>query len=149
MLSFPEVHELSEEVRQVFEELDRVHGHVAHGASGMYTPPIDVVETETAVEVFVDLPGVAPDSVRVFFKHGSLVIAGEKLAPESCPVDGTAFHLVERGFGRFARVVRLSVATDAGRATAALVAGELRVSVPRLAERRGCTIAVPIARPAQ
>jgi len=149
MLSFPEVNELSEEVRQVFEELDRLHGHAAHGATGMYTPPIDVVETDTSVEVFMDLPGVAPDSLRVLFKHGSLVIAGEKLAPESCPVDGTAFHLVERGFGRFARVVRLSVAIDAGRATAALLAGELRVSVPRLVERRGHTIVVPIGHPAR
>lgn len=144
MLSFPEVNELSEHVRRLFEEFDRQHAPGTANASGIYTPALDVIETARTVEVIVDLPGVPPAAVRVLFKDGALVIAGEKLPPEhACPA-GAAFHLVERGFGRFARVVRLSVAVDAGRARAMLRAGQLQVSVPRLQERRGGEIVVPI-----
>jgi len=144
MLSFPEVNELSDQVRRLFEEFDRRHAAGCPGASGVYTPPLDVIETATSIEVFVDLPGVPPSAVRALFKDGALVIAGEKLPPEHACPEGAAFHLVERGFGRFARVVRLGLAVDAGRARATLRAGELRVSVPRIEERRGEDIIVPI-----
>jgi len=144
MLSFPEVNELSEDVRRVFEELDRQHGTPCPASTGVYTPALDVVETAEAVEVLIDLPGVAADGVRVLVKHGALVVAGEKIAPEACGPPGAAFHLVERGFGRFARVVRLGGAIDARRARATLRAGELRISVPRITDRRGEEIAVPI-----
>lgn len=147
MLSFPEVNELSEEVRRVFEELDRLRGLDRRSVSSLYTPALDVLETGDTIEVVVDLPGVAAASIRVFLKHGNLVIAGEKLATEPVGPEGSAFHLVERGFGRFARVVRLNTAIDARRARAVLAAGELRVTVPRIDERRGREIVVPIEEP--
>jgi HSP20 family molecular chaperone IbpA len=52
--------------------------------------------------------------------------------------------LVERGFGRFARAVRLEGAFDGGRITATIRAGELRIVVPKIAERRGREFLVPI-----
>jgi HSP20 family protein len=144
MLSFPEVNELSDEVRRVFEELDRLHAAGGHVVSSIHSPALDVVETDATIEVVVDVPGVDPSALRVLFKHSTLVVAGEKLATEPVGAEGSAFHLVERGFGRFARVVRLNVAIDAARATAALQNGELRVTIPVIADRRGREILVPI-----
>ena len=144
MLSFPEVNELSDDVRRVFEELDRCHGAASPAATGVYTPALDVVETAASVEVLVDLPGVPVSALRVLFKNGALIIAGEKLGPEQRGPECAAFHLVERGFGRFARVIRLAIAIDAGRTTASLRSGELRVSIPRIAERRGEEIVVRV-----
>jgi HSP20 family molecular chaperone IbpA len=63
-----------------------------------------------------------------------------------CPHSQAAFHLAERTFGRFARAVRISGAFDAGRATATLVEGELRVILPRIEERRGHDIRIEITR---
>jgi HSP20 family protein len=142
MLSFPEVNELSEDVRRLFEELDRLHGPSCRGLAGIYTPALDVFETAETVEVFVDLPGVTSQGVRVIFKNGAFVIAGEKMAPDGCGDEGTAYHLVERGFGRFARVIRLVGPTEATRARATMCNGELHISVPRIAERRGREIVV-------
>jgi HSP20 family protein len=144
MLSFPDVNELTDDVRRVFEEFDRRHGPSCHGVSSVYAPALDVVETVESIEVSVDLPGVPADAVRVFFKDGTLAIVGEKLASEPCGPEGSAFHLLERGFGRFARVIRLNVAVDAARALASLEAGELRVTVPRIPERRGREITVSV-----
>jgi HSP20 family protein len=147
MLSFPEVNELSEDVRRLFEELDRRQGQVGRCPSGIHTPPIDVVETEETVEVLIDLPGVQPADVRVLFKQASLLVAGEKAGADPCGPEGAAFHLVERSFGRFARVIRLGLAIDASAARAVLLNGELRVSIPRISERRGREIAVRIETP--
>jgi HSP20 family protein len=98
-------------------------------------PPVDVIERPDRVEITMDLPGVAAGSVRVVFTRETVIVAGRK-TPQVCE-RSVAFHLAERTFGRFARAIGLSGAFDAGRATATLSAGELRVVLPRIDERRG------------
>jgi len=144
LLLSSEVGDLAEEIARLFEDLDRnVRGPRA-APTGTCTPTLDVIETDTAVEIVVDLPGVSARENRVLIKSGVVVIAGEKLSPGPARGTDASFHLVERGFGRFARAVRLSGAVDAGQARATLEAGELRVVIPKIAERRGREIHVPV-----
>lgn len=138
---FREARDLADDVRRVFEELERQSA--SRGVSGECVPAVDVVETSDAIEIVVDLPGVRAEAVRILIKGNVVLIAGEK-APADCPARDASFHLVERGFGRFARVVRLAGAFDASRAEAVLRAGELRLSLPRIDDRRGREIPVPI-----
>jgi HSP20 family protein len=121
-----------------------LEGESSPGAAGDCTPPMDVVETSTGVEVLMDLPGVARSQITVVFSQGTLVVAGRKV-PASCAHREAAFHLAERGFGRFVRAVRLSGAVDAGRAQASLSDGELRIVLPRIQERRGRDIRIDVA----
>ncbi len=113
------------------------------GARAECTLPLDVVETATAIELVMDLPGVAVEDVSVQYVHNTLVVMGLK-RPASCGHSGAAFHLVERTFGRFVRAVRITGAYDAGRADATLRAGELRVTLPRIKERRGTEFRIPV-----
>ena len=121
-----------------------LEGEDSPGAAGDCTPPMDVVETSTAVEVLMDLPGVARSHITVVFSQGTLVVAGRKV-PASCAHREAAFHLAERGFGGFVRAVRLSGAFDAGRGQASLADGELRIVLPRIQERRGRDIRIDVA----
>ena len=132
--------EFVDEVRQIFAELGR--GFSLDTLAGECTPPIDVYETDSTLEISVDLPGVDPRSVRIIVKGSSILIAGDK-APRRGRGD-SSFHLVERGFGRFARSVRFSVPCDAVRARAVLEKGELRISVPKVSERRGRLIPIEL-----
>jgi HSP20 family protein len=109
----------------------------------LHAPPLDVIETAEAIDVVVDLPGVDASEIRLVFKENTLLLAGEKHPPGGVR-DGAAFHLVERNFGRFARVVRLERAVDTAKARATLRAGVLRVVVPLVVDRRGREITVPI-----
>lgn len=111
--------------------------------AGEFAPPVDVIETAEAIEIVADLPGLAPEQIHLLFARGQLTIAGLK-RPPACRHADAAFHLAERGFGRFARTVRLSGAVDVGRARATLKAGELRVVIPRITERRGGAITIPL-----
>src|SRR4051812_8570391 len=107
------------------------------------TPALDVIETETAVQLLLDLPGVAATQLDIVFSRNVLLISGEKTA--AVPEDGNAaYHVAERAFGRFARAIGVEGAFDAGKATATLKNGELRVVLPRLEERRGGRIHIPI-----
>ena len=140
-----EVQDLREEVGRLFEDLDRTAAGRPQ-PPGHCTPALAVIEGESKVEVVVDLPGVPEDRVRVLLKHDQLLIVGEKCSPYVGEQRNASFQLVERGFGRFARAVQLNGAFDATAARAVFDGGELRVVVPRLAERRGQEFRVPIAR---
>lgn len=144
MLLSAEVRELSVEVSRLFDDLDRAFPGRRHLAPGTCSPLLDVLETESAVEVVMDLAGVEPDAVRVLIKSGAILVVGEKIPSDQADRADATFHLVERGFGRFARAVRLSEAVDARRAQARLRSGELRIAVPKIVDRRGEDIAVPV-----
>jgi len=107
------------------------------------SPPLDVVETTKGLEICVDLPGVAASSVEIVFSENVLIVAGEKL-PAACEHMDAGFHIAERAFGRFARAVEVEGAFDAGRAAATLTHGQLRIVLPRIEERRGTRVRIPV-----
>jgi HSP20 family protein len=135
--------DLAEDARRLLHELDReVPGAAALSAE--CRPPLDVLETAEAVEIVVDVPGVPPESLRVAIRRDTLLIVGAKLSHSAEP--NARFHLAERSYGRFARAVRLGGAFDASRARAMAAAGELRVVLPRITDRRGRVMLIPVER---
>jgi HSP20 family protein len=135
--------EIADDLRDLFEELASDLRQDQRAYSGDCEPPLDVLETDQAVEVVVDLPGVPAAAVRVLFRSGVLLVAGEKAPPQAG--QSQAFHLVEREFGRFARAVRLTGAFDVANSQASLRDGELTIVLPKMADRRGRAHRVPIA----
>jgi HSP20 family protein len=138
-----ESRELVDDLRQVFADLAATLGPELRAYSGEYHPALDVIETSSAVEIVVDLAGVPPTAVRVLFRDGVLIVAGEKAPPPTASEPN--FHLLERGFGRFARAVRLSGAFEIAQAQATLTAGELTIVLPKRGERRGHLQMIPVA----
>lgn len=135
--------DLAEDARRLLVELDRDVPGLA-SLSAECRPPLDVIETNEAVEVLIDLPGVRIDSIRVAIRRSTLLVVGAKQSP---PIDATArFHVAERSYGRFARAVRLGGAFDASRARATCHAGQLRVILPRIDDRRGRVLVIPVER---
>jgi HSP20 family protein len=135
--------ELAEDARRLLIELDRdVPG--ASALSAECRPPLDVLETADAVEIVIDIPGVQPDSLRVAIRRNTLLIVGAKLSAATEP--NARFHLAERSYGRFARAVRLGGAFDGQKVRALASAGELRVILPRIEDRRGRVMLVPVER---
>jgi HSP20 family protein len=117
--------------------------HEQRAYSGEWEPALDVFETDQAVQILMDLSGVPKEAVRVLFRNGAVIVAGEKAPPRGQPEQ--AFHLVEREFGRFARVVRLSGAFDVVGSRATLENGELTIVLKKVAERRGRAHQIAIA----
>lgn len=133
--------DLADDARRLLMELDRdVPGVAALNAE--CRPAFDVLETSTAIELVVDVPGVPADSLRVAIRRNTVLVVGAKFAPPS--VGTSRFHLAERSYGRFARAIRVAGAFDSSRARAVSGAGELRVILPRLEDRRGRVLRVPV-----
>ena len=107
------------------------------------TPPMDVLETATGLDVCLDVPGVAAAEIDILFTDGVLLLAGQK-RPARCEHGDARFHVAERAFGRFARALRVEGAFDVSRAAATLTNGQLRVVLPRIEERRGAHLRIAI-----
>ncbi len=133
--------EYRDDLRRLLQELERSSGTGI--ITGECTPPLDMLETDEALEITMDLPGVDASSVRIMARGSAVLIVGQKLPRRARP--DSSFHLVERGYGQFARVVHLTGACDTSRAQATFTNGELRISVPRTEERRGRPIRVAIS----
>jgi HSP20 family protein len=112
-------------------------------AAGETIPPMDVLDTDRGVEIVVDLPGVDAAAVSVTFRNDTILVSG--LKRPRCLHGQAAFHLAERGFGRFARAVKLTGAFDTAGASATMMAGELRILLPRRDDRRGDELRIPVS----
>jgi HSP20 family protein len=132
-------------IQELFDELAATLPEAERGGAGECHPAIDVLETEQSIEVFVDVAGVSPAALRVIIRDGILLVVGEKASVRTS--GPRTFHLVEREFGRFARAVQMSGALDVASARARVRDGELHISVPKRAERRGQTHRIPILVP--
>jgi HSP20 family protein len=133
--------DLAEDARQLLKELEREIPGVA-GINPECRPPLDVLERAAAVEVVVDVPGVLRESLRVVIRRSTLLVVGVK--PPGPAQSDVRFHLAERAYGRFARAVRINGTFDAARIRATTSAGQLRVVLPRIEDRRGRMYVVPV-----
>jgi HSP20 family protein len=135
--------DVAEDARRLLVEID---SDAADGAESTPTadcrPPLDVIEAGNAIEIIMDIPGVPADRIRVAIRRSALLIVGSK--PNRLPDTRGRFHVAERGYGRFARVVRLTGAWDASRATARVAGGLLRIIIPTRVERRGHSLPIPV-----
>ena len=133
--------DLADDIRGLFTDIDKGLDDSAR-FRGECRPSLDIVETATAVEVIVDVPGVSAQVVRVLMRRNILLVVGAKV-PAAAPRP-MRFHVAERTYGRFARSVRVDAAVDATQANASVRRGQLRIVLPRLADRRGVPIPIPI-----
>ena len=96
---------------------------------GKFLPEANMVETEKAVEVTVELPGMKPEEVKVEIREGTLLITGEK--KEEKEEKGKTFHRVERRAGMFRRAFALPVEVMEENIDAKFVEGVLRITLPK------------------
>src|SRR5688572_20121813 len=75
------------------------------GREGKFLPEANIVGTDKAVEVAVELPGMKPEEVKVEIKVGNLWIVRENKEEKEEKVK--AFHRIERRSGVFRRVFQL------------------------------------------
>ena len=104
-------------------------------------PSMDVKETDKAIEVQTELPGVDQKDLDVTYANGVLTIKGEKKAEKDEKKAG--YHLSERSYGSFYRSVQIDE-VDADKIAATFDKGVLTVTLPKLASAQATTKKVEI-----
>jgi HSP20 family protein len=105
-------------------------------ASGAWAPPVDLCETEDAVWLRVELPGVAAEQIKIGLCNTKLRIWGEKKRrPARRRI--ISYLCSERSYGQFNRIVPLRWTISVRDATAELKNGILHLRLPKISDRRG------------
>ncbi len=94
----------------------------------VFTPPIDIYETEDGLVLMADLPGVSLDSLELQVQNNKLTLLGRVKPP--VPSDGE-LRYQEYQIGDFLRSFILSDEVDHDRVTATLNNGVLKVWLPK------------------
>jgi HSP20 family protein len=90
---------------------------------------INVSETDDAIEVTAELPGIDEKDVDVEVANNVLTIKGEKKSEKE--EKEKDFHLVERSYGSFQRTVPLPYEIDPDKIAAKFTQGVLTVTMPK------------------
>jgi len=122
-------------------EVDRLFDDFARGAgsngAGMLMPSIDVSETDKEIEVVAELPGLERKDVDISLENDVLTIRGEKKveskAGDKNGEDGNekAYHVAERTYGVFYRVIQLPPGIDPSKVQATMSKGVLKITIPK------------------
>ncbi|MGI6086544.1 MAG: Hsp20/alpha crystallin family protein [Kiritimatiellia bacterium] len=95
-------------------------------------PKLDVAETDKAVEVVVELPGMDEKDVQVTLDGRILRVCGEKKTESDKQKKN--YCMSELNYGRFERVIPLPTEVDHSKAKAVFKKGVLRLNLPKAAE---------------
>ncbi|MCW0235812.1 MAG: Hsp20/alpha crystallin family protein [Ferrovibrio sp.] len=129
---------LQREINRMFDDVWRGH-HLpaAFGGNGFLAPRVDVKETPTGLEVTAELPGVDEKEINVELADDTLTIKGEKKLEKDEKKDN--FHVMERSYGMFQRVIPLPFAPKPDAVKAEFAKGVLKVSLVRPPEAEAKT----------
>jgi len=94
----------------------------------VFTPPIDIFETEEGLVLHADLPGVTLETLELQIQDKKLILFGRVKPP--VPDDAEAVHL-EYEVGDFLRSFILSDDVDHDRIQASLNNGVLKIVLPK------------------
>lgn len=111
--------------------------------NAIWTPRMDLRETDTAFVVEADVPGMSIDDIAVHIEGNTVVIAGERQS-EQTSNSGNFTHL-ERTFGKFQRAMTLSAPVKVDEVEANYTNGVLTVTIPKAEEARTKRIAIQAA----
>ena len=127
-----EISSLQTEMNRLFDTLfdaPRTGGSSGNSTPRRWVPAMDLAETEDALVLRADLPGLSQEDVNLEIEDNVLTISGERKAEHSDRREG--FYRMERAFGQFSRSLTLPKGIDAEAISASFDNGVLEVTIPK------------------
>jgi len=122
------------EMTSLQNRFDRLFESALDGRQESWLPAVDVFDTEAAVVLKAELPGMRPDDIHIEVEDNVLTIKGERTFEEK--VDGERYYRIERRFGSFQRSLALPQGVKADEVQATYEDGILEVRVPKAEQEK-------------
>lgn len=121
---------IQEKMNQLFEEsIPRGRGRDEGLSPAMWAPSVDIYETDDAVVVKAEVPGIEKDQVGIEVKDGILTLRGERKFEREVKEEN--YHRMERSYGTFVRSFSVPASVNPEKITAKLKDGVLEVQLPK------------------
>jgi len=142
---FAEISRIQSEINRLFDNLLELRSSgAAVESGGAWLPSADVYESDDALVVKFEVPGVAMKDVSMTVEGNRLILRGEKRRAGGTAANRGRYHCLERGYGNFKRVVHIASPVNTREATAYLHEGVLEVTFPKVPNRRGGEVTIRV-----
>ena len=119
------------------DEMNRLFNQFFQGGTGeeagwgvrTWTPPVDIYETDDALILKAELPGVSKDDVSIEIHQNTLILRGQR--KHEAEVKEEHYHRVERAYGTFQRSFTLPTLVDQEHVQATYKDGVLELRLPK------------------
>jgi HSP20 family molecular chaperone IbpA len=99
----------------------------------VFTPSVDIFETERGLTLLADLPGVTPENLTIDLRENTLTLTGEIEPFERAHEEDI---LIEYEIGKYYRQFSLSNVINQSKIDAKLNDGVLRLTLPKVEEAK-------------
>ena len=140
---FRNVTTLQDRINRIFDEtVSRSKDYDVEVRRCDWRPVVDIFDTEKAIVINAELPGVSRDSITLDVKENVLTLKGERKSDED--VSQESYYRMERCFGTFERAFTLPSMVDPEKITANFKDGILRIEIPKPQEKRPQQITINV-----
>ena len=136
---FPQILDMPWQLDRV---LENVFGPGAAISEGRSSPAVDIRETDEALIIVAELPGVMQEDVKVTVVDGTLTIQGERKVTPA--VEEQVVLRRERMGGPLVRHILLPASVDAASVTATYRDGVLTIRAPKKAAAKPKRITIEV-----
>ncbi|ASC73368.1 Small heat shock protein C4 [Halomicronema hongdechloris C2206] len=137
---FRELDNLQKEMNRLFDSFSpERYGRLT---DGVFAPAAEINETDDAVDLKLELPGMKPEDVDVQVAADAVVISGERKSESRTDEDGyvrSEFH-----YGKFQRTIPLPTRVQNADASAEYKDGILTLHLPKAEEERNKVVKVQL-----
>jgi HSP20 family protein len=141
---FKDLLSLQDRMNRLFDESVR---NVKPGdealSSAIWSPAVDIYETDDEVVVKAELPEVNQKDIDIQIENNTLTLRGERKLNKETKKEN--FHRIERAYGTFSRSFTLPGTIDQEKISADYKDGILKISMPKREETRPKQIKVAIS----
>ncbi|MDH4264046.1 MAG: Hsp20/alpha crystallin family protein [Deltaproteobacteria bacterium] len=141
---FREMSALQERMNRLFSDVRAqapVRGEEI--VQGAWVPAVDIFETNEAIVLKAELPGITSQDILLEVKDNTLTLKGEKKFEKEVKEEN--YHRVERSYGSFQRAFTLPGTIHQEKVKAKFKDGILEITLPKVEEAKPKQIKVEIS----
>ncbi len=138
-----ELRRLHQKVERLFGALEEALESESSDFYDTFSPAVDLCENDKLVEILVELPGLESRDINLSVTAKDIIIEGEKKHSHTTK-KAISHFCCERQYGKFQRRIQLRWAININDTTAELKDGTLKIILPKLKDRRGKSVKIPI-----
>ena len=126
---FRDLNVLQDRMNRLFEDAGRGLRNDEPASTTMWSPAVDIFETEGEIVVMAELPGVDQKDIQLHLENNVLTIRGERRFEKEAKEDN--YHRIERSYGGFSRSFSIPVTVDEEKIHADYKDGVLKIALPK------------------
>ena len=121
---------LQDRINRIFDETaSRSQDYDVEVSQCDWRPVVDIYDSEKAIVINAELPGVTKDTITLDVKENILTLKGERKSDEEVRKEN--YYRMERCFGTFERAFTLPSTVDPAKITANFKDGILKIEIPK------------------